>query len=780
MALIGRTSKFHKFLIILSLLTLFLLQKTLAQTHYTNNNNNHKSLSLLHRILEGIPNYCGIRLIFQNLNSEQVQPSLLNLTSVISLFRFENEVTVHNGRLNESYRMFYDFYSRYVNCTLNLILPPSKEAPSGSKYYATLQFLNDSIRLLISEPVNWNIKEVRYIKATSAHFNLILLQGKLSKAHIMNMTDPKTLLYSSSSTDNPFYLNKLGVALQPAEQPHLINLCIQNQGTTPSLSNMHCLHVNKFSLDYLSALAKPPTYWLSYVNNNQFNGDKMGNKNHLINYEEHILSEMMRHSNCTWISHQSPPPINTWTGQIIFAGGMDIASTLHSDNYIHLTLTSSTDSMRFLTCYSTPFLSFNLYVDPFEISTWTGIFTIVFIIATLLHILMLKKTSANRTPTSSFSPTCYLLSTLLDQADEDTVPKGLRFSQAFRFAIALWLLSIVLLSNIYLSKVIAQLNSPLRSGKLDYYKDIVCPWSDAAKSPGRVPKLSLLLYELWIFWWTPSSISDYVRNHTTNYEGKCFSYLSTPTKPFSLWERGIKGGQDEAFKYVFPYLLSTLIGDVVVVTRRKEIADKRQNKTIQTDHTIVRKMFSSWLPAHRFFPRDPPPIVTSQNTELWFTESVIENELVKCRKSALIGDEPSVSAEFDYLRKNYEGAPFQTGSVDYLGRIVGWGFEHPGNSSMPGILRQFVERGILGQLARSARITKYLKRRQGTKNILRDEIEVRESRTKPLELGGSIQTIFIIWAALLSSGVAIWLSEIVMRYIRYRINSDPLIFIFLN
>jgi hypothetical protein len=779
MALIGRTSKFHKFLtIILSLLTWFLLEKTLAQTHY----NHNKSLSLLDRILEGIPNYCGVRLIFQNLNSEQVQPSLPNRNSTISLFRFDNEVTVHNGRLNESYRKFYDSYSRYINCTLNLILPPSKAASSGSKHYATLKFLNDSIRLLISEPVNWNIREVRYIKATSAHFNLILLQDKLSKAHIMNMTDPKTLLYFSSSTGRPFYLNNLGVAFLSAEQPHLINLCIQNQGTTPSLSNMNCLHVNKFSLDYLSALAKPPKYWLSYVNNNQFNGDKMGNKNHLINYEEHILSEMMRHSNCTWISHQSPPPINTWTGQIIFARGMDIASTLHSDNYIHLTLTSSTDSMRFLTCYSTPFLSFNLYFDPFEISTWIGIFTIIFIIAILLHIFMLKKikTPANRTPTSSFSPTFYLLSTLFDQADEDTVPKGLRFSQTFRFAIAIWLLSLVLLSNIYLSKVIAQLNSPLRSGKLDYYKNIVCPWSDAAKSPGRAPRLSLVLYELWIFWWTPSSISDYVRNHTTNYEGKCSSLLSAPMKPFSLWERGIKGGQDEAFKYVFPYLLSTLIGDVVLQTRRKEIDDKRQNKTIQTDDTIVRKMFSSWLPAHRFFPRDPPPIVTSQYKELWFTESVIENELVQCRKSALIGDESSVSAEFDYLRKNYEGAPFQTGSVDYLGRLAGWGFQHPGNSPMPGILRQFVERGILGQLARSARITKYLKRRQGTKNILRNTIGGRKSRAKPLELGGSIQTIFIVWAALLSSGVAICFSEIVTRYFRYRINSDPIIFGFLN
>jgi uncharacterized membrane protein len=775
-ALIGKKSKFPKFFtIILSLLTWFLPENTLAQTHYSNNKDN-KSLSLLDRILEGIPNYCGVRLIFQTLNSEQVQPSLLTLTSVISLFRFENKVTVHNGRLNESYKKYYDSYSRYVNCTLNLILPPQEKAfpPEINSSKDTLTFLNDSIRLLISEPVHWNFKELRYIKSTSNHFNLILFQDKLSKTPSIKNT-PTLLLYSSSFLHSPFYLNNFGLAFLP-DQEHLpqsiINICIQNQGTTPSLSNMNCLHVNQFSLTYLHSLAKPPKNWVSFANNAVFHSEvdeeehqtrNRRNRNNLnVNYEAHLLSVIMQHTNTTWVSEYSP----TTTGQRVFAGGLDIVSTLHFVNSNHVSLTS-TDSMRFLTCYSRPILSFKLYVDSFEISTWIGISSSVLIIAILIH-FMLK---IHRTKKNTFSPAFYLLRMLLDQADDGSVPNVLKMSQGFRLTIGLWLLSLVLLSNIYLSKVIAQLNSPVRSGKLDYYKDIVCPWSDADSAR----EFHVVLDELLSFWTNPSSISGYIKNTTNSREKDCFSLLSGPMKPFSSWKIE-ESGQEDPSNYVFPYRLLKLSGDVLVRIWRKEVADRLQNKTSQPDdHTIMRKIFSSWHPVHRFYPRNLPAAAALQYKDV-FTESLIENEIVQCRKSAFIGDESSVSAEFDYLRTNYDRVPFQTGSVDHLGRLAGWAFEHPGNSPMPGILARFVETGILEHFSRNARYNKYLKRKQGTQEILRDVVE---SRVKPLDLEGSIQTIFILWAALLTSGIAIWLSEIFMRSLRFRLNSDP-VFGFLN
>jgi hypothetical protein len=758
MALRGK-SKFPNFLIIIMLLLLwFLLKKPLAEAHY-NNNNNSKSLPLLDQILKGVPNYCGVRLIFQDLNSEQVlHPySLLNLTSVISLFRFENEVTVHNGRLNESYRKFYDSYSKYVNCTLNLILPPKeKTSPGINNYQDTILFLNDSIKLLILEPVHWNfwnVRELRYIKFTSRHFNLILFPDKLSETRILNSS--KTLLYSSSFLDVPFYLNNFGAAFPPED--HTINLCIQNQGTTASISNMNCLHVNQFSLNDLSSLANPPKKWVSFANNLPFHGE-LGqqtlnarmDKNKLISYEAHLLSEIMMHANATWI--YNPPTSITTTGQRIFAGRLDMVSTLHFANSNDFILTSA-DSMRFLTCYSRPILSFKLYVDPFEVSTWIWISTTVIVIAILIHLMLKIKRTKN-----TFSPTFYLLRMLLDQADEGSVPNVLKISQAFRLTIALWLLSLVLLSNVYLSKVIAQLNSPVRSGKLDYYKDIVCPWSDADSARG----FRVVLHELLLFWTNPRYVSGYTKNATNNRED-CFSLLSGPMKPFSSWEMG--KGQVPS-NYGFPYRLLRLSEVVLVRIWRKEVANKLQNKTSQPDdHTIMRKIFSSWLPVHRFYPRNLPAVAASRRKHL-FTESMIENEIVQCRKAVFLGDEFSVSAEFDYLRANYDRVPFQTGSVDHLGRLAGWAFEHPGKSPMPGILQQFVERGILEHFSRNARHNKYLKRKQGTQEILRDGVE---SRVKPLNLEGSIQTIFILWAALLTSGIAIWLSEILLRSLRLRV-----------
>jgi hypothetical protein len=100
--------------------------------------------------------------------------------------------------------------------------------------------------------------------------------------------------------------------------------------------------------------------------------------------------------------------------------------------------------------------------------------TTVLIIAILIH-FMLKSDRTKHT----FSSTFYLLRMLLFQADKGSVPVVLRVSPAFRLTIALWLFSLVLMSNIYLSKVIVQLNSPVRSENLDYCKDIVCPWSEA-------------------------------------------------------------------------------------------------------------------------------------------------------------------------------------------------------------------------------------------------------------------------------------------------------------
>jgi hypothetical protein len=142
---------------------------------------------------------------------------------------------------------------------------------------------------------------------------------------------------------------------------------------------------------------------------------------------------------------------------------------------------------------------------------------------------------------------------------------------------------------------------------------------------------------------------------------------------------------------------------------------------------------------------------------------VIEAELVDCGKSAFVGEESIVDAEFAYLRNNYIRQQFQRGPVGHAGQFSGWSFEQPGYSPMPRILKQFVEGGIYGFLVKINRMLDYLKRGEGTNNIIRGKFTKfgKYSSVRALDLNGSLQTIFILLASFLASSLLVMFGEIV-------------------
>jgi hypothetical protein len=164
----------------------------------------------------------------------------------------------------------------------------------------------------------------------------------------------------------------------------------------------------------------------------------------------------------------------------------------------------------------------------------------------------------------------------------------------------------------------------------------------------------------------------------------------------------------------------------------------------------------------RYFPRD---LIHHRGSNIQFpylTESVIEAELVDCGKSAFVGEESVVTAELDYLKNNYERRPFQRGSVGYAGIFSGWAFEQPGHSPMPRVFRQILEGGILGLLVKYNRMTRYFQRKEGTSQILRGKL-MKLSSVTALGLDGSIQTIFILWAALQATNIVAFTAEICIK-----------------
>jgi hypothetical protein len=716
---------------------------------------------ILTKISETTPSYCHIRIIFNsNFENEHFPQTKIEHFMSLSLFQFKLGLTVHKGLLNDTYKRFFNFHSKYTNCTLNLIAPTTSS--STPEFNTTLiHFLHESIRLLILEPIHWTKKttqDYKLLKVTASQFNLVLFP--FTMADVTSIRN--TTLYLSSFSHEKYSLNNFGVTFLPTSDSSDIELCMQNQGFGPTIHNMTCQSVKNFSVSYFKTLGNPPRQWAAFVNGDDAYGGVLKSNSYCKlpsivsysqNYEMYLLSEMLNYSNVSLVNEDSFPEQKVHVN-------LDLVATFRLKRPPTFSLVN-TDSIHFLTCYSRPILSFHLYVDPFDVTLWLAILFTLLSLAILTNLMLfLSNTNSSFWSSNTVSPPFYLLSTILGQSGEEFLPTRLRLSLPFRLATGLWILNLVVLSNIYLSRVIVQLNSPVKVERLDYYGDIVCPSkSQFSKEPcSSICNNELATYSIldlindWQRIQQNNNFSDYITNHSTeNPPSKnCFSLLSQPVNPSSFWdsENNKTPMNYEFFRTLFKLATEFLMTQFVMQSR-------------DGNNPMTGKLFSSWLPFRRYFPREL--IDHGSNIEFpYLTESVIEAELVDCGKSAFVGEESVVSAEFDYLKNNYERRPFHRGSVGYAGIFSGWAFQQPGHSPMPRVFRQILEGGIMGLLVKYNRMTRYFQRKEGTSRILRGKL-IKLSSVKALGLDGSIQTIFILWAALQATNIVAFTAEICIK-----------------
>jgi len=119
----------------------------------------------------------------------------------------------------------------------------------------------------------------------------------------------------------------------------------------------------------------------------------------------------------------------------------------------------------------------------------------------------------------------------------------------------------------------------------------------------------------------------------------------------------------------------------------------------------------------------------------------VEEELIKCQKSVYL--EKSNQLEFKYISENYKKKRFYYLQDQLMLKKSVWGFYNLQKSRIPFYFNMFLQSGIYHEMHNLKLLKDHLKRRHITA-----EITNRTQKPEVLDMTSSIQTIFILFAAM--------------------------------
>jgi len=119
----------------------------------------------------------------------------------------------------------------------------------------------------------------------------------------------------------------------------------------------------------------------------------------------------------------------------------------------------------------------------------------------------------------------------------------------------------------------------------------------------------------------------------------------------------------------------------------------------------------------------------------------VEEELVNCQKSVYM--ERSDQLEFDYMSENYRKKRFYYFPERFTITQKKWGFYNLQKSKLPFYFSMFLQSGIFHELHKLKLSNNYLNRRSMTSEIIK-----RTHKREVLDLTSSVQTIFVLFAAM--------------------------------
>jgi len=160
----------------------------------------------------------------------------------------------------------------------------------------------------------------------------------------------------------------------------------------------------------------------------------------------------------------------------------------------------------------------------------------------------------------------------------------------------------------------------------------------------------------------------------------------------------------------------------------------------------------------RFFPKFDNKKLLDLVTTFRNKNSIVEAEIVQCRKSMLVGLAEDVIAENQYLSDNYGRQEFYVPN-DFIQLLSDcWVFILFGKTRVPLYYNQLIVAGIPGKLEQLKRERQYLRRRDGTSELKR--LFTVFGNVVPLALTGPIRTVFYLYFGMVGVCIFGYLTEI--------------------
>jgi hypothetical protein len=141
---------------------------------------------------------------------------------------------------------------------------------------------------------------------------------------------------------------------------------------------------------------------------------------------------------------------------------------------------------------------------------------------------------------------------------------------------------------------------------------------------------------------------------------------------------------------------------------------------------------SSVLPKHWVTPTD--------------VNSIVEEEIIQCRKSAYVERTENMDAHWEYYTRNYPTLPFQRGKETVLIQLPGYAVENQGSTNLFQAIMVLRSSGIRGKLKEFYAWKGFLKRLENTRKIVKKHVPPLVS---PLKLSQKLQTVFVVYFAIL-------------------------------
>ncbi|OXA38385.1 hypothetical protein Fcan01_26807 [Folsomia candida] len=396
----------------------------------------------------------------------------------------------------------------------------------------------------------------------------------------------------------------------------------------------------------------------------------------------------------------------------------------------------SLTGQRFLTCYTSQFLTFEFYLTPFQLELWIGVaITLVFVVGCLTIFIKLSG-DCNGTDTASFSPWLHVLPTIFEETN--SVPSVIEKKQFYRLTFGTWALMASILTNCYNGIMIETLIAPFPGIKILTFKDIFCEEGKVWESMSNMSA-----------WLSETKILEYWSQATRIFGNSAAAYENRSVLPNHSLKNHFE--LDHCFR-----LLSAPQTVALPNLPSNQFFYTLKDWWWQIEHNI--QYFESQLypetlllsPKHGHELNDGSEKNRSKSTEE--LSKLVEAEVVKCGRTVFIAEWEEVAQQYFYLSKKYYWKNFYISEDSLMQDIALLSFRNIDGSNVPTKFKAYVEAGIWSRLEEAGWARKFDRRRKS-------EREHGPGTQVAVPLDGSILTLFVLCGMVISIALLLFGKE---------------------